>query len=151
VRHSRLIFSTAILHIAVTDQGKPVERRGRKATGLRSKPRVPISLLAAITIAGLPGCTTRIIGFTSKSSARARRCRRRELMLDQIGPQQGRFLSRRTFKDAKAMTTHSPLNTARKSTSAPMSVGARTHGCSPHSMTRDPSTGPGHSTTQGQP
>src|SRR6185295_7103882 len=40
---------------ARTAQGKPVERRGRKATGLR--------IVRSITIAGLPGCTTRTCRF----------------------------------------------------------------------------------------
>jgi hypothetical protein len=35
VRYRRLIFCEAILHIPTHCKGKPVERRGRKATGLR--------------------------------------------------------------------------------------------------------------------
>jgi hypothetical protein len=35
VSYRRLIFCKAILHIPTHCKGKPVERRGRKATGLR--------------------------------------------------------------------------------------------------------------------
>ncbi len=92
VRHSRLIFSTAILHIAATAQGKPVERRGRKASGLRLQLRSADNFGSAVTIAGLPGCTTRIFGLRPQARCIERRESQGNWLSCHASPV-GRFLS----------------------------------------------------------
>ena len=92
VRHSRLIFSTSILHIAATAQGKPVERRGRKASGLRLQLRSADNFGSAVTIAGLPGCTTRIFGLRPQARCIERRESQGNWLSCHASPV-GRFLS----------------------------------------------------------